>query len=203
MYEQLKVTINTVLKAKVPLSRKAVLAPLTHYIQNQVDSKSPISMQFICTHNSRRSHLAQIWMQIAASYYSIPNVSCYSGGTQITAMYPMVATVLKQQGLHLLKIAQGENPIYAIKYGHNTLPIIGFSKTYDDPFNPKDDFAAVMTCSQADVGCPFIAGAKVRIPITFEDPKAFDTLENQQQGYFDRSIEIASEMFYILSQIKK
>ncbi|MCC9043862.1 protein-tyrosine-phosphatase [Myroides sp. M-43] len=204
MYKTLSTTISTILESQmISDSRKEALAPLVAYIQSKVDSKSPIRINFICTHNSRRSHLTQIWMQVAASYYGIANVTCYSGGTEQTAMYPMVATVLKEQGLDVFKIAEGENPIYAIKYGDNEVPIIGFSKKYDAAFNPSGDFAAVMTCSQADGGCPFIAGAERRIPITFEDPKAFDGTANQQTGYFNRSIEIASEMFYILSQIKK
>lgn len=204
MYKTLSTTISTMLESQaISESRKEVLAPLVDYIQSKVDSKSSIRINFICTHNSRRSHLTQIWMQVAATYYGIPNVTCYSGGTEQTAMYPMVATVLKEQGLAVFKIAEGENPIYAIKYGDNEVPIIGFSKKYDDDFNPSSEFAAVMTCSQADGGCPFIAGAERRVPIKFEDPKTFDGTVNQQMGYFNRSIEIASEMFYILSQIKK
>ncbi|MDM1401299.1 arsenate-mycothiol transferase ArsC [Myroides odoratimimus] len=204
MYKTVSVVIDTLLESQeISATRKEVLAPLVAYIQAKVDSKSPIRINFICTHNSRRSHLAQIWMQVAATYYGIPEVICYSGGTQQTAMYPMVVTVLEEQGFNVFKISEGENPIYAIKYGDNEVPIIGFSKKYDAVFNPSSDFAAVMTCSQADGGCPFIAGAERRIPITFEDPKAFDGTENQQAGYFNRSLEIASEMFYIVSQIKK
>lgn len=204
MYKVLSTTISTMLESQVISdSRKEVLTPLVAYIQSKVDSKSPIRINFICTHNSRRSHLTQIWMQVAANYFAIPDVICYSGGTEQTAMYPMVATVLKEQGLDVFKIAEGENPIYAIKYDDNEVPIIGFSKKYDAVFNPSSDFAAVMTCSQADGGCPFIAGAERRIPITFEDPKEFDGTGNQRKGYFNRSLDIASEMFYILSQIKK
>ncbi|MDM1408815.1 protein-tyrosine-phosphatase [Myroides sp. DF42-4-2] len=204
MYTTLSTTISTRLESQgISDSRKKVLAPLVAYIQSKVDSKSPIRINFICTHNSRRSHLAQIWMQVAASYYAIPNVTCFSGGTEQTAMYPMVVTVLKEQGLAVFKIAAGENPIYAIKYDDNEVPIIGFSKKYDATFNPSSDFAAVLTCSQADGGCPFIAGAERRIPMTFEDPKEFDGTVNQKEGYYNRSLEIASEMFYILSQIKK
>ncbi|SEJ37245.1 arsenate reductase [Myroides marinus] len=204
MYKTVLVVIDTLLESQeISATRKEVLAPLVAYIQAKVDSKSPIRINFICTHNSRRSHLAQIWMQVAATYYGIPNVICYSGGTQQTAMYPMVVTVLEEQGFNVFKISEGENPIYAIKYCDNEIPIIGFSKKYDAVFNPSSDFAAVMTCSQADEGCPFVAGAERRIPITFEDPKVFDGTKNQQAGYFNRSLEIASEMFYIVSQIKK
>ena len=59
-----------------------------------------------------------------------------------------------------------------------------------------------MTCSQADGGCPFIAGAEKRIPITYEDPKAFDDSPLEEAKYDERSLQIASEMFYVFRQIK-
>ena len=83
------------------------------------------------------------------------------------------------------------------------MPIIGYSKTYEDPFNPQSEFAAIMTCSQADGDCPFIAGAEKRIPITYEDPKAFDNTPQQFKKYQERSLQIATELFYVFSQIKK
>jgi arsenate reductase len=97
---------------------------------------------------------------------------------------------------------EGKNPVYSIKYAENEPPIIGFSKKLDDNFNPKSEFAAVMTCSQADGGCPFIAGTEKRIPITFEDPKAFDNSPMQAEKYQERSLQIATELFYVFSQIK-
>jgi arsenate reductase len=110
---------------------------------------------------------------------------------------------LAKQGFQIRTIAEGNNPIYAIKYSQNEHPVIGFSKTFDDVFNPKSDFAAIMTCSSADQGCPFIAGAEKRFPITFEDPKAFDNTPQQAQKYEERSVQIATEIFYVFSQIKK
>jgi len=59
-----------------------------------------------------------------------------------------------------------------------------------------------MTCSQADEGCPFVPGAAVRIPITFEDPKAFDNTPLQAAKYAQRSMQIATEMFYVFSKIQ-
>lgn len=182
--------------------RRSLLQPLVDYIQQKVEDKEPVNINFICTHNSRRSHLAQIWAQTAAAYFDIPNVHCYSGGTEETALFPTVAETLRQQGFSVLKIADNNNPIYAIKCSDNALPIIGFSKKYDHAFNPAAAFAAVMTCSQADGGCPFIAGAEKRIPITYEDPKISDGTALQSKVYTERSEEIATEMFYVFSQIK-
>src|SRR5690606_36018295 len=118
------------------------------------------------------------------------------------ALFPMIAETLKNTGFQIETISEGKNPIYSIKYAENELPIIGFSKKLDDNFNPKSEFAAVMTCSQADGGCPFIAGAEKRIPITFEDPKAFDNTPLQAEKYRERSLQIATELFYVFSQIK-
>lgn len=204
MYSKLYTTIDAIL-VSLPIedSRKELVQPLVDFIQDKVDKGLSIDLNFICTHNSRRSHLCQIWMQVAASYYGFTNFHCYSGGTQQTALYPMVASVLKKQGLNVFKITETQNPIYAIKSSDNAIPIICFSKKYEDDFNPSSSYAAVLTCSQADNGCPFIIGAEQRIPITYEDPKAFDATNNPEQGYLKRSFQIAVEMFYILSQIKK
>jgi arsenate reductase len=183
--------------------RKEILQSLIDFIQLKIINQREIRLNFICTHNSRRSHLSQVWAQAAATYYGIPNVFCYSGGTEATAMFPMAAKTLEKAGFQIQTIADGTNPIYAIKYAENAQPIIGFSKTYDDYFNPKSEFAAIMTCSQADGGCPFIAGAEKRIPIMFEDPKAFDNTPQQAAKYEERSLQIATEMSYVFSQIKK
>lgn len=181
--------------------RKEMLHPLIDFIQAKVVSGQQIRINFICTHNSRRSHLSQVWAQAMATYFNIKNVFCYSGGTEATALFPMVAETLQHSGFQLHKISKNENPVYAIKYSDNEHPVIGFSKTLDDAFNPNSEFAAIMTCSQADEGCPFIAGAEQRISIPFEDPKAFDETPQQAEKYKERSLYIATELFYVFSQI--
>ncbi len=115
----------------------------------------------------------------------------------------MVYQVLEQQGFQIETLSEGKNPVISIKYAENSLPIVGFSKTMDDNFNPKSNFAAVMTCSQADAGCPFVPGAEKRIPITFEDPKAFDNTPQQVTKYTERSLQIATEMYYVFSQVSQ
>ena len=187
---------------KITDERKATLQPLIDFIQDKKDKNLPINLNFICTHNSRRSHLSQVWAQVAAAFYKVPNVSCYSGGTEETALFPKVAETLSTQGFQVLKISVEPNPVYAIKFDENSKPIIGFSKKYDHAFNPANGFAAIMTCSQADGGCPFIAGAEKRFPITFEDPKVSDNTPQQNEVYAERSLQIASEMFFVFSQIK-
>ncbi len=183
--------------------RKEILQPLIDFIQAKASGNEEIRLNLICTHNSRRSHLAQIWAQAAASYYGIPKVTCYSGGTEATAMYPMVAETLAKEGFSIQMLASGSNPVYAVKYAENEHPVIAFSKSYYDDFNPDSGFAAIMTCSQADGGCPFISGAEKRIAITYDDPKVFDGTPQKAEKYKERSIQIATEMFYVFSNIKK
>lgn len=183
--------------------RKDTLQPLVDFIRSKFEQQSEIRLNFICTHNSRRSHLSQVWAQTAAHYLRIQNVYCYSGGTEATALFPKVAETLSDSGFTIQKLSEGNNPVYAIKFSENEAPIIGFSKTYDDQFNPESEFAAIMTCSQADGGCPFIAGAEKRIAVTYDDPKAFDNTPEQTEKYHERSLQIATEMFYVFSQIKK
>ena len=187
----------------ISVERKIVLQPLVDFIQGKASNNQEIRLNLICTHNSRRSHLSQVWAQTAAAHYGIKNVFCYSGGTEATAMFPMAAKTLAKQGFQIKTISEGNNPVYAIKYAENEHPVIGFSKTFDDDFNPQSEFAAILTCSSADRGCPFIAGAEKRIPVTFEDPKAFDNTPQQAEKYEERSVQIATEMFYVFSQIKQ
>ena len=202
LFPEIEKVIGTLDFETITAARKIVLQPLIDFIQDKVTNKQEIRLNLICTHNSRRSHLSQIWAQTAASHFGIKNVFCYSGGTEATALFPAIVKTLAQSGFKIKTISAGNNPIYDIKYGENQQSIIGFSKTYDDDFNPQREFAAILTCSQADGGCPFIAGAEKRISITFEDPKAFDNTPQQAEKYKERSLQIATEMFYVFSQIK-
>ncbi|MEN8764805.1 MAG: protein-tyrosine-phosphatase [Wenyingzhuangia sp.] len=200
--DKIEQTIVDLKPLNISLDRKKVLLPLVKYIQTKVNSKEEIHLNFICTHNSRRSHFSQIWAQIASFYFNIQNVFCYSGGTEETALYPKVIETLENSGLQIDKITDNHNPVYNIKYAESEHPIIGYSKKYNDTLNPKKMFAAIMTCEQADKGCPIVVGAEKRIPLTFEDPKVFDHTSQQTEKYNERNLQIATEMIYIFSQIK-
>ena len=202
MLENLSKTIKNITRISVSNKRKEVLNPLIDYIQSKVNQNQEVRLNFICTHNSRRSHLSQIWAQTMAFHFGIKNVFCYSGGTEATAMFPIVGETLTNQGFQIQQLSEAKNPVYAVKYDTDEVAIICFSKTFDDAFNPTLQFAAIMTCSSADEGCPFIAGAEKRLPIRYDDPKAFDGTDLMDAKYAERSIEIASEMFFVFSQIK-
>ena len=201
MFKNLKESIEVISIMPVSDERKEILQPLAEFIQKKADAGERINLNFICTHNSRRSHLSQIWAQVMAEHFNIRNVYCYSGGTEATAMFPKVAETLHSQGMEIQKLSDTENPVYAVKYAENAHPVICFSKKYDDAFNPVSGFAAVMTCSNADVGCPFIAGAEKRVAVKFEDPKSSDGTHEMDRTYYERSLEIAAEMYEVMRSV--
>ena len=182
--------------------RKAILKVLADFISDKKANNEVINLNFICTHNSRRSHLSQIWAQTLASYKGIENVFCYSGGTEATAMFPMIGKTLEKQGFIIDKLSETDNPVYAVQYADNLHPVICFSKKFDDTFNPASGFGAIMTCSSADQGCPFVPGCGKRIAITFDDPKAFDNTPQQEEKYLERSIQIATELLWVMENVK-
>lgn len=203
MFENLSKTIQSIATISVAEERKEVLQPLIDYMQRKVVEEQEIRLNFICTHNSRRSHLSQIWAQTMAFHFNIQNVFCYSGGTQATAMFSKVVETLVNQGFKIQKVSSESNPVYAIKFDKNQHPIIGFSKTYSDTFNPKNNFVALITCNNADEGCPMVFGAEARFPVKYDDPKAFDGTDLMNEKYVERSLQIASEMYFVFSQLRK
>ncbi|TYP96468.1 arsenate reductase [Tenacibaculum adriaticum] len=197
----LKETISKLNISSISNERKKVLNPFATYLNEKLSKKEPIQINFICTHNSRRSHLAQIWMQTLTAHFNMNSISCYSGGTEATALAKPAIKTLQKQGFQIESISEGNNPVYAVKFDENSHPVICFSKEYAHPFNPKSNFLAIMTCSEADGGCPFVSGSEKRIPITYEDPKLYDNTDLEEEKYLERSNQIATEMYYILNQL--
>ena len=188
---------------RIPPDRSSVLDQLAAYIQNRLNQSGKADVVCICTHNSRRSHLAQVWAQVAAYHYGIKNINAYSGGTEVSALNPMATHALEKAGFAVQKLSTGINPVYAIKYHPDEPALIGFSKTYDDPFNVQNGFIAVMTCSHADENCPFIPTAAQRISLSYDDPKDYDGTPHQEEKYAERCRDIAREMLYVFTKMIK
>ncbi len=180
--------------------RQDTLQVLIDYIQGKKDLNEAVNLNFICTHNSRRSQFSQIWAQTAADNYAI-KAQCFSGGVEVTAFNERAVASVKRMGFKVSLVGEG-NPIYTISNSEESESIKAFSKLYNDDVNPDQGFSAVMTCSHADENCPFIPGTEQRIPVRYEDPKAFDDTDLETSKYDERSIEIATEMFYVFSKIK-
>jgi len=186
---------------QISSQRKEVLKVFIDCIQQLINAKQEIKLHFICTHNSRRSQFAQIWATVAAYYYQIPYVNCFSGGLEVTNIYSKIIDTLLNQGFKVTKVTEGNNPVFAISYAENSTPVMGFSKLYTHSMNPKNDFVAVMTCSQANNDCPLVPGARKRLSITYNDPKLADHQLNQSLVYLQSSQDIAREMSYVFSKV--
>lgn len=185
---------------QIPAARKEELSALTRYVQEKAAVGQPVQLTFICTHNSRRSHLSQLWAQAAAYYFGVAGVRTFSGGTEATAFNPRAVRAVEEAGFRVEKTGEEPNPVYLAWYAGEQPPVRAFSKVYDEGGNPAADFAAVMTCTHADENCPFIPGA-VRISLPYEDPKAFDGTPQEEVMYAQRCRQIAREMLYAFSRV--
>ena len=186
----------------IPKERQALLEELSNYVSSKKESHQAIQLVYICTHNSRRSHFGQIWAQVAANYYNVKNVTSFSGGTEATAFNSNAINAIKRVGFDVKPLDETSNKRYHVVYDETENPIICFSKVYDDAQNPQTNFAAIMTCSDAEENCPFIPGVELRIGTTYDDPKAFDNTPLQDAKYDERCKQIALETLYVFSKVK-
>jgi protein-tyrosine-phosphatase len=187
---------------RIPGERKTLLDDLADYVITQTAAGSPVRLIFICTHNSRRSHMSQIWAQTAAAHYGIDWIETYSGGTEATAFNPRAVAAMRRAGFEISSAGEGENPVYSIRCGEVGLRMEAFSKIYTESPNPTSDFCAVMTCSNADEACPYVQGASHRVSITYDDPKDADGTEQEAEVYDERCRQIGREMFYVFCRAR-
>lgn len=186
---------------EISIERKRLLNNFAEYISGKLTSENFVNLIFICTHNSRRSIMAQVWAQTAAEYFGIKNLKCFSGGTEITAFNPNAVKAMADAGFIINRNDKTENPIYFVRYSNDAEPVKCFSKIYSDKFNPQNNFIAIITCSEADKNCPVVIGAEKRFPITYNDPKKYDNTKLQKVKYSERFEQIGVEMLYAFKQI--
>jgi arsenate reductase (thioredoxin) len=201
MNQSLSAYIESLSSETIPDNRKKKLEELASYIKDKHHKSKPAKLIFICTHNSRRSHFCQIWAHTAAEYFKVENLLCYSGGTEATAFHPHAVAAINRAGFTVSK-SGANNPLYHVFYEEYSPPINVFSKKYEHEDNPQENFVAIMTCTDADENCPFIAGAELRIFLPYEDPKVSDGTGNEDTVYDERCRQIATEMCYLVSLAK-
>lgn len=200
LYPELISSIEKAQALPIHTDRLLVLNLLIDYCKDRLDTSKDIKLNFICTHNSRRSQFSQVWGQLAAVYYAIP-AKCFSGGVEVTAFNERAVASIERSGFQVTSDST-RNPKYEVSFDASRTPILAFSKLYNDATHPSSGFAAIMTCSHADENCPFIPGADARIPLRYEDPKAFDNTNQEEAKYDERSLQIASELLYVFSQLQ-
>jgi hypothetical protein len=187
----------------ISAERQKVLAEIAAAVAARLEQEKGAHLTFICTHNSRRSHMSQVWLQTAAQYYGLGNVHAWSGGTEVTACNCRTVTAMRRVGFAIHDATQGDNPLYLIRYAPDRPPIRAYSKRYDADDNPKRGFIALMTCSKADQTCPIVEGAIARFPIHYADPRVCDDTPTETAAYNERCREIAREMFFIMSEVRR
>lgn len=187
----------------IPEPRQKELAELGDYIFEKRQAGEEVKLTVICTHNSRRSHMGQLWLAAAAAFYGVGGVSTYSGGTEATAFNPRAVAAMRRAGFGISEGKGEPNPRYIASLGDSAGTLNMFSKKYDDPANPQQGFAAIMVCSDADAACPFVPGADMRLAIPYDDPKKSDGLPAETATYDERCRQIGREMCFAMRHAKQ
>ena len=181
--------------------RKVLLHSLADAIRTSLNTFGSCNIIAVCTHNSRRSQLAEAWIHVMSRHLQLPAIKAYSGGTESTAFYPLMIQAMKNCGFALNISVEGDNPTMKLELGEKEVPHLMFSKKFDHSSNPDKNFIALMVCSDADENCPFIPGAFRRISLTFEDPKMYDGQPDALDRYQEKVHEIGREIIYAMGQL--
>lgn len=161
----------------------------------------------VCTGNSRRSILGATMGNIAAAFAGLPDVRFHSGGTAPSAFNPRTIAALRDIGVEVAPAGEeaprGEpetaNPKFAVRWGAGPgMEAIEFSKVYSDPANPREGFAALMVCDEADGACPSVSGAALRLSMPYRDPKRSDGTGSEARAYAECRDEIGRAMLAAL-----
>lgn len=182
--------------------RNELLLEIADEIVEEYQDRERLNISFICTHNSRRSQMAQVWAFYAIEYFGLNNIFSYSGGTEVTAFHRNTVKCLQKVGFEFNVVDfSHQNPRYLITFKGTTKSILGFSKLYDNEENIYP-YIAITTCDSADANCPFIPDAITRFHLPYLDPKVADNTEEMCEKYMQTSRQIAAELFVVFKEVK-
>jgi arsenate reductase (thioredoxin) len=198
-------SIENELSLLSPDRHEDLLDQIAGFVAAQSKEGKRAQLNFICTHNSRRSQFSQAWCTIAQAYLGLDVADAYSGGTEVTACNDRTIAALRRAGCDADSNGSSENPVYTVRAGDEDInaEVKLWSKVFDDEANPKGTFAAIMTCDHADQNCPFIPGAAIRVPLTYTDPKYADDTENEMPAYDLTCKIIATDMIRLFKKVKE
>jgi len=188
----------------ISAERKQSLLSLSAYVSQKLKNEETPQLIVICTHNSRRSHMGQLWLAAAADYFELPKIQTFSGGTEATTFNPRAVKAIEKMGFSVsVEDDSIDNPMYHISWKKEMEPYRAFSKKYSASPNPVEKFGAIMVCTEADNGCPIVLGCDFRLSLPFEDPKAFDDTDLADQMYDERARQIGREILYSFSNVNQ
>lgn len=181
------------------VERHQILKNVAAAITESIAQFGEARLNFICTHNSRRSQFSQVWGHMLAHQYGLP-VTSFSGGVEFTACNERTIASLERLGMQVEAEGEG-NPRYRVVYEDSPEAVL-FSKVFDDAENPSEHAIALMTCDHADENCPFIPSAWKRLPLRYEDPKRYDDTERESSAYDETRDLIREELDQIFGMVK-
>ncbi len=184
----------------ISLERKKELDEIATLIIEHLKKENSLDIIVVCTHNSRRSQLGEVWINTLANHFEMYNIKAFSGGMEATAFNYRMVNALISSGFNIEEVESKTNPKYVLKDGINENQLM-FSKVYDDSMNPQTGFMALMVCDHADENCPIVNGMEYRIPLRYKDPKEFDDTHQESEAYGNKVKEIGREMYYLLSKV--
>jgi hypothetical protein len=190
---------------------------LADWIASNYRPGQPLNVVVVCTGNTRRSILAATTGNIAASYYGMPEVRFYCGGTSPTALNARALKTLREMGVEIdplgKEAGRGEpntaNPMYRVRWGSPSdsrgpaMEAVEFSKHYTDSSNPQQGFAGLTVCAEADVECPVVKGSALRISMHYLDPKIYDDGAYESAKYAERRDDMGRSMLSVMLQAQK
>ena len=117
-YPKLTKSIEKIQVLGITEAHRESLDKIAAYIRAKQEKNQTCEIIFICTHNSRRSHLAQIWAQTAAENFALKNMITYSGGTEATAFNPRAVAAMERAGFNIDSTGS-KNPEYKLSFSDN------------------------------------------------------------------------------------
>lgn len=188
----------------IPDERKKIIEKLSLHVAGKLGGNFGYGIMYVCIHNSRRSHFGQAWGAASAAYYGIHTIFTYSGGVEVTAIHLNTLAALQRAGWLISEISREEesNPVYYGQFSRHLPPVVFFSKKMEHRVNPEKNFAAVLTCGEAEENCPFVPGADVRISLSYSDPKTADGTPQEKMVYDERCRQIALENLYLFKKVR-
>ena len=187
---------------QIPDNHRQSLEQIGDYLLQKLQSNKDAKVLLISRHNSRRSHMGQLWLMTAAEYYGIGNVATFSGGIEPTELDSRVIRALKKCGFKISTTKRSENPTYLTSNGPGNSYMV-FAKQYNGGQNPTSDFIAVVLSEVVNKKLETIPGADKKVPMLYEDLENFDGSPEEERKYDEGCRQIARAMFYVMQYTKK
>ena len=179
-------------------TRIAKLRRIADVISIGLREANPLTVVFVCTHNSRRSQLAELWFRTLSTVYGLEDITVASAGTEATAFNEKMIHALELAGFEFQISGNSNNPTYhQLTADHNITGPPMYSKTLEQAFTRPVHGVAIMVCDSAADVCPHVPNIRYRAELLYKDPKISDDTPEEAAVYDARVREIGREMLFL------